>query len=111
MQTMLNKLRKSLQLLHKNKFTDIYNQQVKARNELLHVQEMLNQDTGNEELLQKEVITRQHYANINNSSLSLIKQQSKAEWIAYRDECSRFFMAKIKQKEGNEQHIHFAGSQ
>lgn len=98
LQTVLNKLRKPLQLLNKKKFADIYNQQVKARNELLQVQEMLNQDTGNEELLQKEVITRQHYVDINNSALSLIKQQSKAEWIAYGDECSKLFMAKIKQR-------------
>ncbi|KAJ8438897.1 hypothetical protein Cgig2_007742 [Carnegiea gigantea] len=62
LQTVLNKLRKPLQLLNKKKFADIYNQQVKARNELLQVQEMLNPDT------------------------------------AYGDECSRFFMAKIKQR-------------
>ena len=30
--------------------------------------------------------------------MSLIKQQSKAEWVGYGDECSRLFMAKIKQR-------------
>ena len=28
----------------------------------------------------------------------LIKQQSKVEWIGYGDECSRVFMARIKQR-------------
>jgi len=69
----LNKLRKPLQLLNKKKFTNIYNQQMKARNEPLQVQETLNQDTGTEELIQKVVITRQHFVDINNSALSLIK--------------------------------------
>ncbi|KAJ8431936.1 hypothetical protein Cgig2_017422 [Carnegiea gigantea] len=33
-----------------------------------------------------------------NSALSLIKQQSKAEWIGLGDDSSRYFMAKIKQR-------------
>ncbi|KAJ8422037.1 hypothetical protein Cgig2_027268 [Carnegiea gigantea] len=39
-----------------------------------------------------------YYIKITKSAMSLIKQQSKAEWIGYGDECSRYFMAKIKQR-------------
>ena len=32
------------------------------------------------------------------SSLALLKQQSKADWIRYKDQSTKFFMAKIKQR-------------
>ncbi|KAJ8422866.1 hypothetical protein Cgig2_031643 [Carnegiea gigantea] len=49
-------------------------------------------------LKKKEVICREHYVKVTHSAISLLKQQGKANWIAYRDECSRFFMSRIKQR-------------
>jgi len=48
--------------------------------------------------VQHENLVKQNYVMITQSALSLIKQQSKAEWVRYGDECSRYFMAKIKQR-------------
>jgi len=50
------------------------------------------------ELIQEEASSRDHYIAINHSAKLLIKQQSKAEWIGHGDECSRVFMARIKQR-------------
>ncbi|KAJ8439779.1 hypothetical protein Cgig2_029039 [Carnegiea gigantea] len=40
----------------------------------------------------------QNAGSINHSVISLMKQQCKAEWIGFGDECSRLFMARIKQR-------------
>ncbi|KAJ8419833.1 LOW QUALITY PROTEIN: hypothetical protein Cgig2_030510 [Carnegiea gigantea] len=71
---LLSSLRKPLLLLNKHKFADIYAQQI------------------------REDIKRQHYVTITHSAIALMKQQSKVEWIGFGDECSRHFMAKLKQR-------------
>ncbi|KAJ8436062.1 hypothetical protein Cgig2_000358 [Carnegiea gigantea] len=86
-----SKLRQ-LQQLSKSRYADIYEQQLRARSQLLQVQSLLQQDPSN------EASSRDHYIAINHSAMLLIKQQSKAEWIGYGDECSRVFMARIKQR-------------
>ena len=43
-------------------------------------------------------MSRQRYINILSSSLELIKQQSKVDWIKYGDAGTRFFHAKAKQR-------------
>ncbi|KAJ8419893.1 hypothetical protein Cgig2_017703 [Carnegiea gigantea] len=58
----------------------------------------LQQDPSNIERLQKQAYSRDHYITINHSTILLIKQQSKPEWISFGDECSRIFMARIKQR-------------
>ncbi|KAJ8435936.1 hypothetical protein Cgig2_013283 [Carnegiea gigantea] len=94
----LSSLRHPLKQLNKNRFADIYAQQVKAREELLQIQAQLQRDPSNTDLLQKENSSKEHYVSINHSAISLTKQQSKANWIGYGDECSRVFMARIKQR-------------
>ena len=86
LQKVLYNLRAPLRQLNRHKFADIYAQQTIARNELSLVQTMLLQDPLNTEL-QKEVRSRENYVRINNSALSLMKQQCKAEWIGFGDEC------------------------
>jgi len=44
------------------------------------------------------VEARDHYIRILSSSIDLIKQQSKAEWIGYGDDCTRLFFAHAKQR-------------
>ncbi|KAJ8427512.1 hypothetical protein Cgig2_017253 [Carnegiea gigantea] len=41
---------------------------------------------------------RNHYIRILSSSIDLIKQQSKAEWMGYGDDCTRFFFTRAKQR-------------
>ncbi|KAJ8436362.1 hypothetical protein Cgig2_009927 [Carnegiea gigantea] len=43
-------------------------------------------------------IKRDLYISINHSAMLLVKQQCKAEWISFGDECTRVFMAKMKQR-------------
>ncbi|KAJ8421919.1 hypothetical protein Cgig2_025305 [Carnegiea gigantea] len=59
---------------------------------------LFQQDPSNQELLIKEASSRDHYITINHSALLLIKQQSKAEWIGFGDECTRIFAARIMQR-------------
>ncbi|KAJ8432338.1 hypothetical protein Cgig2_020687 [Carnegiea gigantea] len=84
--------------LNRNKYANIYAQWAKVRNDILHAQALLQQDPFNTELLQWEANSREHYIAINHSTFLLIKQQSKEEWISFRDKCSRIFIARIKQR-------------
>ncbi|KAJ8419959.1 hypothetical protein Cgig2_029098 [Carnegiea gigantea] len=98
LQHILTALKHPLKKLNRNKFADIYQQQTAARNELLQIQAQLQHDPVNPELLHKEVSCRAKYVSINHSAMLLIKQQSKTEWISFGDECTRVFIAKMKQR-------------
>ncbi|KAJ8419740.1 hypothetical protein Cgig2_015758 [Carnegiea gigantea] len=98
LQQVLCSFKHPLKQLNQSRYVDIYMQQARARNKLLQTQALLQQDPFNSDLLQKEASSRDHYIAINHSVILLIKQQSKAEWIGYGDECSRIFMARIKQR-------------
>ncbi|KAJ8431134.1 hypothetical protein Cgig2_010067 [Carnegiea gigantea] len=52
---------------------DIYEQQLRARSQLLQVQSLLQHDPSNMELIQKEASNRDHYIAINHSAMLLIK--------------------------------------
>ena len=95
---LLCNLKRPLSQLNKHKYADIYGQQAKARDLLLQVQVTLQNDPSNTELLHQEKMARQNYVKISQSAMSLIKQQSKAEWVGYGDDSSRLFMANIKQR-------------
>ena len=98
---MLTCLRGPLKQLNSHTYADIYTQQSKARKELNEAQTLLQLSLLNSELQLKESICREHCVRINHSAISLMKQQSKAEWIRFGDECSRLFMARIKQRKAN----------
>ncbi|KAJ8434654.1 hypothetical protein Cgig2_034088 [Carnegiea gigantea] len=53
---------------------------------------------NNLELQQQEAELRAHYTSITTSALDVIKQQSKADWISYGDEYSKYFFAEVKQR-------------
>jgi len=53
---------------------------------------------GDIELQTQERAARDHYISILASSLSLIRQQSKMEWLNLGDDNTRIFFAKAKQK-------------
>ncbi|KAJ8419468.1 hypothetical protein Cgig2_015523 [Carnegiea gigantea] len=55
----------------------------RSKENLIQVQSQLLNDPYNTDLLQLEKSNMQNYVSLNHFALSLIKQQSKAEWIGF----------------------------
>ncbi|KAJ8429436.1 hypothetical protein Cgig2_021088 [Carnegiea gigantea] len=64
----------------------------------MHIQQDLSAAPASEALKQQEKEVREQYVQIIASIIDLIKQQSKADWIGYRDDCTKFFFARAKQR-------------
>ncbi|KAJ8421570.1 hypothetical protein Cgig2_032980 [Carnegiea gigantea] len=90
--------KKALQQLNKNHYADLKTQQSIARAELERTHLLLQANPMNPQLLQKEKELRDHYSRVLSSMTDIIRQQCKAEWITYGDECTRYFFAKAKQR-------------
>ncbi|KAJ8419257.1 hypothetical protein Cgig2_003298 [Carnegiea gigantea] len=94
----LDLIRPQLQRLNTHKFADLQGQQLKVRKALEEIQRALQQQPGDQHLLSLERQVKEHYISILASSLFLIKQQSKMEWLNFGDENTRLFFAKSKQR-------------
>jgi len=94
----LHRTRKELQKLNKHQYADLKSQLSKARNDLEKIQAHLFEDPMNKQLAQRENTQRNHYTLILSSVIDILRQQCKAEWLAYGDECTRYFFAKAKQR-------------
>jgi len=46
----------------------------------------------------REQEARDRYITILSSSIALLRQQCKLDWINYGDDCTRFFFARAKQR-------------
>ena len=92
--TFLTNLKKKLLHLNKTKYSDLRHQQVEARQALEKIQHELNLFPENHLLRHPEKEARVHYIHIGTSVIDIIKQQCKADWINYGDECTRYFFAK-----------------
>ncbi|KAJ8423588.1 hypothetical protein Cgig2_009242 [Carnegiea gigantea] len=88
----------ALQKLNKDRYADLKTQLSMARADLEKAQMMLSNSPGDIELLHHVEISRAHYIQILSSVIDIIKQQSKADWIGYGDESTRYFFAKIKKR-------------
>ncbi|KAJ8421944.1 hypothetical protein Cgig2_012936 [Carnegiea gigantea] len=71
----LRKTKTAIQQLNKNHFADLKNQQSNREREV-----------------------RDKYTRIFSSVIDIIRQQCKVEWITYKDDCTRYFFAKAKQR-------------
>ncbi|KAJ8426825.1 hypothetical protein Cgig2_022606 [Carnegiea gigantea] len=96
--SLLAQIRAKLRLFNRDHFADLRSQQGKARITMETVQQALQTDPRNEHLLQKEKEARDRYIAILSSSLCLMQQKSKMEWITQGDLSTRFFFAKVKQR-------------
>ncbi|KAJ8449647.1 hypothetical protein Cgig2_005669 [Carnegiea gigantea] len=94
----LNDLWNPLRRLHREHFSDLKEQQLKARNTLELLQYNYHRNPEDNAIAHQEKEAREKYISILSSSLDLIKQQGKMEWIMYGDECTRIFYAKAKQR-------------
>jgi len=94
----LKHIKAPLQKLNKDYSYDLREQQVRARRSLEIIQQEGHQHPGDQIQAGKEKEARERYISILSSSLELIKQQSKLEWIKYGDDNTRLFYAKAKQR-------------
>ncbi|KAJ8419977.1 hypothetical protein Cgig2_010914 [Carnegiea gigantea] len=90
--------RASLTLLNRVHFKDLKIQQELARNALLQLQQALQCSHDNAALKHLENEARANYISILSSSLALLRQQCKMDWISYWDDSTWFFFAKAKQR-------------
>ena len=94
----LDKMRPKLSKLYKQNYADLQAQQEKARDHLCTLQLQMHMDPLNRDLKTEEKLAKEHYVAILSSSMALIKQQCKIEWLKYGDDCTKLFMAKSKQR-------------
>ena len=98
LRTVMCKLRTLLSKLHKDNYADLRTQEELAKEELTRLQLILHDDPLNSFHIQAEQEAKQKYISILTSSLALMKQQSKMEWISYGDDNTRTFFARAKQR-------------
>ncbi|KAJ8430782.1 hypothetical protein Cgig2_023276 [Carnegiea gigantea] len=94
----LQQVRGPLMRLNKTHFSDLKKQQLRARRHLEQKQLESQQHPREKLRAQEEQAARDKYISILSSSMALIKQQCKLEWIKYGDDSTRLFFAKAKQR-------------
>jgi len=82
--------------LHKDKYGDLKQQQLIARQRLIDIQAATHQSPLDPSLPFLEKEPRCQYIDILSSSASLMKQQSKMEWIGHGNLSSKLFFAKTQ---------------
>ncbi|KAJ8423582.1 LOW QUALITY PROTEIN: hypothetical protein Cgig2_002911 [Carnegiea gigantea] len=91
----LNMVRTPLRRLNKEHFSDLKDQQLRARKNPKLLQQECQQHPGDNFRTQQEKGARDKYISIISSSMEL---QCKLEWIKYGDDTTRLFYAKAKQR-------------
>ncbi|KAJ8424767.1 hypothetical protein Cgig2_017419 [Carnegiea gigantea] len=94
----LSTMKHCLRQFNKNHFHDLKTQQEVYRQQPIDIKTTLQATPGADHLLEKEQELRKRYIEILSSSISLLKQQCKMAWIKYRDDHTRLFFAKAKQR-------------
>lgn len=94
----LKVMKRPLKKLNKDSFADIHQQGKLCRAELECIQQQIHQGPLNTPFEEKEREVRTKHVKLLGSSISPIKQQSAAHQISYGDQCTRFFITKIKQR-------------
>ncbi|KAJ8419375.1 hypothetical protein Cgig2_022175 [Carnegiea gigantea] len=92
------RLRRQLRQLNRSHFADLKSQWEKAHTALHHLQRELQLSPDDVSLQSSVEEATSNYISILSSSLALLKQQCKIDWIKYGDDCTRFFFARAKQR-------------
>ncbi|KAJ8431896.1 hypothetical protein Cgig2_009963 [Carnegiea gigantea] len=87
---------KHLKKLNRDKFGYLHEQIAIHKDKLSKLQQQAFGDPQNETLKEQEQECREHYITILSSVMTLVKQQSKIDWIQYGDDCTRYFFARVK---------------
>ena len=94
----LNNIKVELLKLNRDKYADLRSQMQRAKVDLESLQSQLMVDPTCSELQLRESQAQAHYISLTSSVIDLIRQQFKAEWIGYGDDCTSYFFAKVKQR-------------
>ncbi|KAJ8419498.1 hypothetical protein Cgig2_013225 [Carnegiea gigantea] len=86
----LMKLKPGIRRLNREKFANLYAQQVKVKEELSTVQSQLLTDPVNQAMIAKEAEHKKRYITIQSPFISLIKQQCKIDRIQQGADYTRF---------------------
>jgi len=89
-------VRPLLRKLNRENYSNLKDQQVKARLDFEQKQKKAQKHVGDTFREQQENEARERYVSILSSSMDFIKQQCKLKWIKYGDDCTRLFFAKAK---------------
>lgn len=92
------KLKRPLGQLSACRFNDIYNLLAISKTQLELTQCQLHEDPLNIQLQNKEKAYRDHYLDLLDSSIKLMRQQSKLEWLNSGDHYTKLFFTKMKQR-------------
>ncbi|KAJ8420004.1 hypothetical protein Cgig2_008872 [Carnegiea gigantea] len=98
LKTILRQLRRSLKQLNLSRYKDIYTQLAINKAKLEATQNQLHKDPQHQQLQPKEREDRIRFLDILDSSIKLMHQQSKLQWLHKDDQCTKFFFAKMKQR-------------
>ena len=94
----LNRIKSPLKKLNGDHFSNLKDQQLRARQNLVLLQQVYQHHPGDKFKAQQEKEARKKYISILSSSMDLIKQQCKMEWIRFGDDSTRLFYAAAKQR-------------
>ena len=90
----MHSLQAPLRKLNRDNFSDLHEQQHLARRQLELIQEQLHVNPQNAGLIEKEKIERERCLRVLQSSMFLIGQQSKQQWINQGDHYSKLSLQK-----------------
>ncbi|XP_048492953.1 uncharacterized protein LOC125493541 [Beta vulgaris subsp. vulgaris] len=94
----LKKLKQSLKMLHKHKFSQVENDAAIALIKLLDIQKAIHSDPHNADLHRKEDEARSTYEDLNKAKMSFIRQKVKQDWIKGGDENTRYFHSCLRKR-------------
>ncbi|XP_020266380.1 uncharacterized protein LOC109841859 [Asparagus officinalis] len=96
--TKLKKLKPVLKELNKRHFMNISEQVLRAKNDLVEVQEDMSNDLFNPLLVSKEKECLEKYVRLLNCETSFYRQKANIKWGIYGDKCTQFFHSIMKAK-------------
>jgi len=102
----LNHIRNPLRRLHKEHFADLKNQQLRARRNLELIQLEYQNHPGDSLKATQKKEAGERSISILSSSIDLIRQQGKLEWIKYGDDSTRLSTPKPSKESSHPTSIH-----
>ena len=94
--TKLKRLKGLLKQLNRKEFSNIQMAGEQAKDEMIRVQEELHKDPLNNELIDRENLSRNRYIFLQKAYVSFLSQKAKLAWVRGGDENTAIFHAFLK---------------